>query len=68
MYEVQLIDWNLVSFYHHGYENSEKKGTICYIAPEVRLETHHLTPAADIFSAGIVMLLYLTGEQTYLGC
>lgn len=32
-YEVQLIDWNLASFYYTGLDVSGKKGTICYYAP-----------------------------------
>lgn len=32
-YEVQLIDWNLASFYYTGYESDQKKGTVCYYSP-----------------------------------
>lgn len=33
LFETQLIDWNLASFYYKGYESNAKKGTACYYSP-----------------------------------
>lgn len=33
-FDVQLIDWNLASFYYHGADIGFQKGTACYYSPE----------------------------------
>jgi len=41
-------------------------GTVSYMAPE-QLEDHHVGPAADIWSLGIILLECLTGRRVYEG-
>lgn len=43
----------------------EIKGTLCFIAPEQLINSRHVTPAADIFSAGATMYTMLSGEVIY---
>lgn len=64
-YEVQLIDWNLASFYYKGYESDLKRGTVCYYSPEQLFETYHITPAIDIWSLGIVMFTFYTDSKPF---
>lgn len=33
LFQTQLIDWNLVTFYYLGYETNTRKGTTCYYSP-----------------------------------
>jgi serine/threonine protein kinase len=62
---VQLIDWNLASFYHKGFETSSKRGTPCYYSPEQLLRTFYITPAVDVWALAIVMFTYYTDAKPY---
>lgn len=33
IFETQLIDWNMASFYYPGFDINTKKGTVCYYSP-----------------------------------
>ena len=33
IFDVQLIDWNLATFYYRGFTSNSKKGTPCYYSP-----------------------------------
>lgn len=33
IFETQLIDWNMASFYYPGFEINTRKGTVCYYSP-----------------------------------
>ena len=63
--EVQLIDWNLASFYYPGYESSTRKGTECYYAPELLLRRDYITPAMDIWSLAVVYFTFLTSRKPF---
>lgn len=63
--EVQLIDWNLASFYFPGYDSNLRKGTACFYPPELLLRTTHITPAADIWSLAIVMFTFFTDRKPF---
>lgn len=64
--EVELIDWNLSVFYYPGYESSLMHGTKCYHPPEVILKQYYITPAADIWSLGVVFFTYLTDKKPFM--
>jgi serine/threonine protein kinase len=64
-YEVQLIDWNLATFYHRGVDSSAKRGTVCYYSPEQLFGTYHITPAIDVWALAIVMFTYYTDLKPF---
>ena len=64
-FQIQLIDWNLASFYYKGYELSGRKGTVCYYSPEALLKSLHITPAADIWALAIVFITYITDSKPF---
>jgi serine/threonine protein kinase len=67
--DVQLIDWNLVTFYYKGFESNEKKGTECYYPPEILLRTNYVTPAIDIWSLAVVYFTFVTDKKPFpLSC
>ncbi len=69
MFETQLIDWNLATFYYKGYESNTKKGTVCYYSPEVLMKSSHITPAIDVWSFAIVMWTFFTdGKPFFSDC
>ncbi len=61
--EVKLLDFGIAkslkktSTFHTGY-----KGTFFYIAPEQLVGGEKVTPAADVFSLGVLLYQLLTGE------
>ena len=65
-YEVQLIDWNLASFYFTGYDSDQKKGTVCYYSPEQLFMTSHITPAIDVWALAIVMFTFYFESKPFL--
>ena len=64
-YEVQLIDWNLASFYYRGVDLSNKRGTVCYYSPEQIFLGYHITPAVDVWALGVVMYIYYTDRKPF---
>lgn len=64
-FQVQLIDWNLSTFYFKGYEFNGRKGTTCYYSPEELLKSIHNTPATDIWSLAVVMIVYITDSKPF---
>ena len=64
-YDVQLIDWNLASFYYTGIDLSAKRGTVCYYAPQQLFLTYHITPAIDIWALGVVMYIYYSDVKPF---
>lgn len=64
-YEVQLIDWNLASFYYTGYDSDMKRGTVCYYSPQQLFNTYHVTPAIDIWALGMVMFTFYTDSKPF---
>jgi len=65
-YDLQLIDWNLASFYFRGYDSSLKRGTVCYYSPEQLFRTNHITPVIDVWALAIVIFTYYTDEKPFL--
>ena len=65
--EVELIDWNLASFYYTGVDINNKRGTVCYYSPEQLFLTYHITPAIDIWALGVVMFIYYTDRKPFFG-
>lgn len=66
-YEVELIDWNLASFYYEGVDIGNKRGTVCYYSPEQLFLTYHITPAIDIWALGVVMYIYYFDRKPFVG-
>ena len=66
-YDVELIDWNLASFYYTGVDINNKRGTVCYYSPEQLFLTYHITPAIDIWALGVVMFTYYTDRKPFTG-
>jgi serine/threonine protein kinase len=64
-YDVQLIDWNLASFYYTGYDSDMKRGTVCYYSPEQLFNTFHITPAIDVWALGVVMFTFYTDSKPF---
>ncbi len=64
-YELELIDWNLASFYYTGLDSDIKKGTVCYYSPEQLLLTYHITPAIDVWALGVVMFIFYTDSKPF---
>lgn len=64
-FDVELIDWNLASFYYHGYYEGGKKGTTCYYAPETLLRINYQTPAVDIWALAVMIFSFLAGTKPF---
>ncbi len=68
-YEVQLIDWNLATFYYTGSLEYSKRGTVCFYSPQQLLKGKSITPLVDIWALAIVMFTYYTDEKPFgLNC
>ena len=66
---MQLIDWILATFYSKGYDSNQKKGTVCYYAPESLLRTNFATPAIDIWALAVVYFTFITDKKPFpLNC
>lgn len=63
--DVQLIDWNLASFYSLGYTSTMKKGTVCYYSPETLLRTLFITPAIDVWALAVVYFSFITAKKPF---
>ena len=61
-YTFKLIDFGLS--YSFGEHNSEKCGSPGYIAPEV-LEGKYYCQKIDVFSAGVLVYIFLTGNHPF---
>lgn len=62
---ARLIDFDL-SGPKHEPTQSLRLGTIAYIAPE-QVRGESLTPASDVYAAGVILYWGLTGELPYVG-
>ena len=65
IFEAQLIDWNLASFYYKGYDINTRKGTVCYYSPEQLMRAAHITPAIDIWALAVVMWTFFTDDKPF---
>lgn len=65
IFDSQLIDWNMASFYFKGFDINIRKGTVCYYSPEQLMRASHLTPAIDMWALGIVMWTFFTDEKPF---
>lgn len=62
-------DYNL-KLWDFGYSSDvkihhTKKGTTCYIAPEIITQEFFWAPITDIFSAGIILFIMITGRPPF---
>lgn len=53
--KINLIDWNLASFYYIGKKYDRASGTPPFKAPQLVVQSEFYTPAIDIWSLGAVM-------------
>jgi len=62
---LKLIDFGFAKFWDRGAAMSQACGSLHYVAPEV-LE-HSYTDKADIWSAGVIAYMLLTGAPPFFG-
>ncbi|EEF38316.1 calcium-dependent protein kinase, putative [Ricinus communis] len=60
---LKVIDFGLSTFFKPGEKLSEPAGTPFYIAPEVLKK--HYGPEADIWSAGVILYILLSGTPPF---
>ena len=64
---IKLADFGLVRAMNNPQKTSNQiVGTVSYISPE-QVDGGHITPATDVYSAGIVLFELLTGKVPYEG-
>ena len=68
MIDIVIADFGLSDIYN---ENDiylfQRCGTVGYVAPEV-LKDQAYNHKADIFSAGVILFILLTGEMPFIKC
>ena len=65
-YEVKLVDFGLSEFVKDPDQLYKRSGTPGYVAPEI-LKDLHYDSKADIFGAGVILYLLLTGCTPFFG-
>lgn len=65
---VMLADFGLAQFMSSKQSQTQAtmSGTVGYIAPEI-VTSHSYSPAADVFSAGVVLFILLVGYPPFCG-
>ncbi|KAM3596638.1 uncharacterized protein V6R79_018439 [Siganus canaliculatus] len=63
---IKLIDFGLAHHFHQGEEYRSTSGTPQYIAPEV-IAFEPLSPAADMWSIGVITYILLSGLSPFQG-
>jgi len=62
---LKVIDWGIANFCEPDQELHSKVGTARYIAPEVL--SRHYGKASDVWSAGVVLYILLSGHPPFDG-
>ncbi|XP_076935134.1 calcium-dependent protein kinase 33-like [Bidens hawaiensis] len=64
---LKAIDFGLSAFIDEGKRKKEKVGTAFYVAPEVLLKREAYGEKIDIWSAGVILYMLLTGVPPFNG-
>ncbi|MCS4488999.1 Stk1 family PASTA domain-containing Ser/Thr kinase [Corynebacterium sp. ES2775-CONJ] len=65
-HQVKLSDFGLVRAAAHDGDQNSIVGTVSYLSPE-QVSGASITPASDVYSAGLVLFELLTGETPFTG-
>ncbi|GJP65633.1 hypothetical protein CLOP_g22502 [Closterium sp. NIES-67] len=63
--DLKVIDWGVATFFQKGKPCTDMAGSPYYLAPEVLAEKYG--PEADIWSAGVVLYILLSGLPPFWG-